>query len=103
MRHRREVGDDRLAADILAEDDRQLRRLAWNSALPMISCSTTDSRFALGSSMPITVRPGIVATRAESADMLRAISSAGWITRLALMPGAGSSSYMVTTGPGGPR
>jgi hypothetical protein len=42
----------------------------------------------------------MVATRAEMADMLRAISSASWITRLALMPGAGSSSYMVTTGPG---
>ncbi len=31
--------------------------------------------------------------------MLRAISSASPMTRLALMPGAGSSSYMVTTGP----
>ncbi len=60
----------------------------------------TPSRLALGSSMPMTVRPGMVATRAESADMLRAISSARAMTRLALMPGAGSSSYMVTTGPG---
>ncbi len=50
--------------------------------------------------MPITVRPGMVATRADTADMLRAISSASWITRLALMPLAGSSSYIVTTGPG---
>ena len=50
--------------------------------------------------MPITLRPGMVATRADSADMLRAMSSASWITRLALMPLAGSSSYMVTTGPG---
>ena len=32
--------------------------------------------------------------------MLRAMSSASWITRLALMPLAGSSSYIVTTGPG---
>ena len=32
--------------------------------------------------------------------MLRAMSSASWMTRLALMPLAGSSSYMVTTGPG---
>ena len=31
--------------------------------------------------------------------MLRAMSSARPITRLALMPGAGSSSYIVTTGP----
>ena len=50
--------------------------------------------------MPITLRPGMVATRADSADMLRAMSSASWMTRLALMPLAGSSSYMVTTGPG---
>src|SRR3546814_11767619 len=32
--------------------------------------------------------------------MLRAISSASATTRLALMPDAGSSSYIVTTGPG---
>ena len=50
--------------------------------------------------MPITLRPGMVATRADSADMLRAMSSASAMTRLALMPLAGSSSYMVTTGPG---
>ena len=50
--------------------------------------------------MPMTLRPGMVATRADSADMLRAMSSASWITRLALMPLAGSSSYIVTTGPG---
>ena len=50
--------------------------------------------------MPMTLRPGIVATRADIADMLRAISSASWMTRLALIPGAGSSSYIVTTGPG---
>jgi len=46
------------------------------------------------------LRPGMVATRADKADMLRAMSSASWMTRLALMPLAGSSSYMVTTGPG---
>ena len=39
--------------------------------------------------MPITLRPGMVATRADSADMLRAMSSASWITRLALMPARG--------------
>ena len=36
--------------------------------------------------MPITLRPGMVATRADKADMLRAMSSASWMTRLALMP-----------------
>ena len=71
-----------------------------NAWLPISSDRLTVSRFGLGSSMPMTLRPGIVATRAESADMLRAMSSASAITRLALMPLAGSSSYMVTTGPG---
>ena len=71
-----------------------------NAWLPTSSLSATASRLALGSSMPITLRPGIVATRADSADMLRAMSSASWITRLALIPLAGSSSYIVTTGPG---
>ena len=71
-----------------------------NAWLPISSDSATISRFGLGSSMPMTLRPGMVATRADSADMLRAMSSASAITRLALMPLAGSSSYMVTTGPG---
>ena len=71
-----------------------------NAWLPISSDRLTISRFGLGSSMPITLRPGMVATRAESADMLRAMSSASAITRLALMPLAGSSSYIVTTGPG---
>ena len=76
--------------------------------LPLASAKSSDSasslnatvwRSALGSSIPITVLPGIGDTRALIADMLRAISSARPTTRLALMPGAGSSSYMVTTGP----
>ncbi len=71
-----------------------------NAWLPISSLRLTVSRFWLGSSMPITLRPGMVATRADSADMLRAMSSASWMTRLALIPLAGSSSYMVTTGPG---
>ncbi len=70
------------------------------SRLERISRSTTFSRWALGSSIPITERPGTVDTRALSADIERAISSASPITRLALRPGAGSSSYIVTTGPG---
>ena len=74
----------------------------WSSKAGLATSSDriTISRLALGSSMPITLRPGMVATRADSADMLRAMSSASWMTRLALMPLAGSSSYMVTTGPG---
>ena len=48
----------------------------------------------------MTLRPGTVDTRADSAAIDRAMSSANPITRLALRPGAGSSSYIVTTGPG---
>ena len=78
------------------------RAMFWssNAWLPTSSLRLTGSRLELGSSIPITLRPGMVATRADSADMLRAMSSASWITRLALIPLAGSSSYMVTTGPG---
>jgi hypothetical protein len=50
--------------------------------------------------MPMTERPGMVETRAASADIDRAMSSASPMTRLALSPAAGSSSYIVTTGPG---
>ena len=50
--------------------------------------------------MPITERPGMVETRQASADIERAMSSERPMTRLALRPAAGSSSYMVTTGPG---
>src|SRR3984893_16798423 len=50
--------------------------------------------------MPMALRPGTTATRAESALIERAMSSASPITRDDLMPGAGSSSYRVTTGPG---
>ena len=50
--------------------------------------------------MPIALRPCTTATRAAIADIERAISSARPITRDDLMPGAGSNSYNVTTGPG---
>ena len=42
--------------------------------------------------MPIALRPGTTATRAESALIERAMSSERPITRDDLMPGAGSSS-----------
>ena len=48
----------------------------------------------------MTLRPGTVAIRTEIALIDRAMSSARPITRLVLVPGAGSSSYKVTTGPG---
>ena len=49
--------------------------------------------------MPITLRPGTVAMRTAVTDSERAMSSASPITRAERMPGAGSSSYSVTTGP----
>ncbi len=52
----------------------------------------TVSRRSFGSSMPMTLRPCTTATRAETADMERAMSSARPITRLDFTPGAGSSS-----------
>ena len=45
-----------------------------------------------GSSMPMALRPGTTATRAEIALIERAMSSARPMTRDDLMPGAGSSS-----------
>ena len=56
------------------------------------SRSSTFSRFGLGSSMPMALRPGTTATRAETLLIERAISSERPITREDLMPGAGSSS-----------
>src|SRR6201995_1852167 len=50
--------------------------------------------------MPIALRPGTTATRAERALIERAMSSARPMTRDDLVPGAGSSSYSGTTGPG---
>ncbi len=52
----------------------------------------TVSRRWLGSSMPMALRPWTTATRAEIADIERAMSSARPMTRDDLMPGAGSSS-----------
>ena len=70
------------------------------SALASSSRRKTVSRRWLGNSMPMALRPWTTATRAETADIERAMSSASPMTREDLIPGAGSSSYMVTTGPG---
>ena len=56
------------------------------------SRSSTFSRFGLGSSMPIALRPCTTATRAETLLIERAMSSERPMTREDLMPGAGSSS-----------
>ena len=81
---------------------RMIGRLPLASAKAAQAASSlklTICRSALGNSIPITVLPGMGETRALIALILRAISSARPTTRLALMPGAGSSSYIVTTGP----
>ena len=52
----------------------------------------TVSRRWFGSSMPMTLRPGMTATRAEMALIERAMSSASAMTRALFVPGAGSSS-----------
>jgi hypothetical protein len=66
--------------------------LSAKSADESSSRRNTVSRVSFGSSMPMTFRPGTTATRAETADIDRAMSSDRPITRLDLVPGAGSSS-----------
>jgi hypothetical protein len=67
-------------------------REAAKSGLASSSRRKTVSRLAFGSSMPMALRPGTTATRAETADIERAMSSASAITREDFVPGAGSSS-----------
>ena len=93
MRHAREIDDDGLAADRLAERDRKpVFRASRNRPTRSSSRRNTVSRVWFGSSMPIALRPCTTATRAEIADIERAMSSASPMTRDDLMPGAGSSS-----------
>ena len=83
--HLGQVRHNRIAADVLAQGQRQTFLVAIaKSRLDRISRSTTFSRFSLGSSMPITLRPGTVETRADRAAIERAISSARPITRRGL-------------------
>ncbi len=63
-----------------------------NSSDSRISRRYTVSRAAFGSSIPMALRPGMTATRAETALIERAMSSVSAITRDDLMPGAGSNS-----------
>ena len=62
------------------------------SWLASSSRRNTVSRLWLGSSMPMALRPWTTATRAETALIERAMSSASEITRDDFVPGAGSSS-----------
>jgi hypothetical protein len=58
----------------------------------MSSRRNTVSRRWFGNSIPMALRPCTTATRAETADIERAMSSARPITREDFTPGAGSSS-----------
>ena len=62
------------------------------SRLARSSRRYTVSRLWFGNSMPMALRPWTTATRADTADMERAMSSASAVTRDDLVPGAGSSS-----------
>ena len=62
------------------------------SALANSSRRYTVSRCWLGSSMPMTLRPGITAMRAATALIERATSSESEITREDFTPAAGSNS-----------
>ena len=85
---------------VLPRDSASLCGDRSKSWLPISSRKYTVSRRWFGNSIPMTLRPGTTATRADMADMERAISSAKPMTREDFVPGAGSNSYSVTTGPG---
>jgi len=78
------------------------RCFAWAKAsLSTASRRVTASRSALGISIPMAALPGMGATmRTLWAFRARARSSARLAILLILTPGAGSSSYIVMTGPG---
>ena len=71
------------------------------ASLSRTSLRCTGSRELFGISMPIAALPGIGAMiRMLCARKARARSSARFVILLIFTPGAGSSSYMVMTGPG---
>ena len=69
-------------------------------SLNAISFMATSSRRGFGTSMPTTDLPGMGATmRMLMALKASARSSARFTMRATFTPGAGSNSYIVTTGP----
>ena len=62
------------------------------SALLSRSRRYTVSRLALGSSMPMALRPGTTLTRQAATLIERAMSSESATTRADFTPGAGTSS-----------
>ena len=65
----------------------------------MISFRNTFSLFELGISIPIVFLPGTIATLADTELVYLAISSDKLIILDTFIPGAGSNSFKVTTGP----
>ena len=64
-----------------------------------ISDKTTESLFELGISIPTVFFPGIIDTLVETELVFLAMSSARFTILETLIPGAGSNSYKLTTGP----
>ena len=67
--------------------------------LEIISLKNTFSLEKFGSSIPIVLLPGIVDILADSELVFRAMSSDKLIIFDTFIPGAGSYSFKVTTGP----
>ena len=70
-----------------------------NFSSQMISLKKTFSRVRFGISIPIVFFPGIVAILVDSELVFLAISSDRLIILATFIPGAGSNSFKVTTGP----
>ena len=70
-----------------------------NFSLSIISLKKTPCLFSLGISIPTVFLPGIIATLVDSELVLLAKSSAKFIIFETFIPGAGSNSCRLTTGP----
>ena len=70
-----------------------------NRSSTIISFKNTFSLLLLGISMPIVFLPGIIATLADIELVYLAISSDKLMILDTFIPGAGSNSFKVTTGP----
>ena len=70
-----------------------------NFSFIKISLNKTPSLVSLGISMPTVFLPGITATLVDVELVFLAISSDRFIIFETFIPGAGSNSYKLTTGP----
>ena len=101
VRHRREVGDVRLAVDRLAERDRQLRRRAAVAPRTRAARAARSARaLRFGIWMPTVDLPGMRSISTDSACIARHRSSARPVIFAYFTPASGLNSNVVTTGPG---